>query len=77
MAEEPFDVLVSDLQLPDGSGLELMHELSERGVRGIAMSGFGSEKDIQRSREAGFHLHMVKPVDIHRVVQAIESLAKE
>jgi PAS domain S-box-containing protein len=77
MAEEPFDVLVSDLQLPDGSGLELMHELSERGVRGIAMSGFGSEKDIQRSREAGFHLHMVKPVDIHRVVQAIESVAKE
>jgi PAS domain S-box-containing protein len=76
MAKESFDVLVSDLQLPDGSGLDLMRELSRRGVKGIAMSGFGSEKDVQRSREAGFDLHLVKPVDLHRVVDAIESLAK-
>ena len=76
MAEEPFDVLVSDLQLPDGSGLQLMHELSARGVKGIAMSGFGTEKDVERSHEAGFHSHLVKPVDIHRVVETIESLAK-
>jgi PAS domain S-box-containing protein len=75
MAGEPFDVLVSDLQLPDGSGHDLMRELHARGVKGIAMSGFGSEKDVERSREAGFDLHLVKPVDIHRVVEAIESLA--
>lgn len=76
MAGEPFDVLVSDLQLPDGTGLDLMRELSvERPVKGIAMSGFGSEKDVERSLEAGFLRHLVKPVDVHRVVDAIQALA--
>jgi signal transduction histidine kinase/CheY-like chemotaxis protein len=75
-ADDPFDVLVSDLQLPDGSGLDLMRGLSaEHEVKGIAMSGFGSPKDVSRSLEAGFHLHLVKPVDIHRMVDAIRELA--
>jgi signal transduction histidine kinase len=76
LAHEPFDVLISDLQLPDGSGLDLMRELSaEHVVKGIAMSGFGTEVDVQRSREAGFHTHLVKPVDVHRVAEAIDALA--
>jgi PAS domain S-box-containing protein len=75
-SHEPFDVLISDLQLPDGSGLDLMRELSaQHPVKGIAMSGFGTEDDVQRSREAGFHTHLVKPVDVHRVAEAIDALA--
>jgi DNA-binding response OmpR family regulator len=75
LAQQPFDVLVSDLQLPDGSGLDLMRELSIRGpVKGIAMSGFGDANDVQRSREAGFEHHLVKPVEIQSVIEAIEAL---
>jgi DNA-binding response OmpR family regulator len=78
LAQQPFDVLVSDLQLPDGSGLDLMRELAARGpVKGIAMSGFGDQGDVQRSREAGFEHHFVKPVEIQRVIDAIESFTRD
>lgn len=78
LAREPFDVLVSDLQLPDGSGLDLMRELAAAGpVKGIAMSGFGAASDVQRSRAAGFQHHLVKPVEIQSVIDAIESFPRE
>jgi CheY-like chemotaxis protein len=77
LAKEPFDVLISDVPLPDGSGLDLMRELSaEHPVKGIAMSGFGTEDDVKRSRDAGFHTHLVKPVDVHRVAEAIDALSQ-
>jgi two-component system CheB/CheR fusion protein len=58
-AAEPFDMLVSDLGLPDGSGLDIMHELTRRGCppRAIALSGFGTEEDVHRSLAAGFAAH--------------------
>ena len=68
----PFDVVVSDLGLPDGSGHDLMRRLRERRpVAGIAMSGYGTEDDIRRSREAGFAEHLVKPVDLAHLRAAI------
>jgi two-component system CheB/CheR fusion protein len=69
-----FDLLVSDLGLPDGSGLELMQELRARGNRlpGVAVSGYGHTHDIQRSRDAGFHSHLVKPVDPDRLLEAVD-----
>jgi PAS domain S-box-containing protein len=71
-----FEVLVSDLQLPDGNGYELLAEFRRRGpIRAIAMSGFGSTEDQQRSREAGFNRHLVKPVSARAVLEAIEALA--
>jgi CheY-like chemotaxis protein len=75
-ADGGFDVLLSDLQLPDGTGLELVQELAARGaVPAIAMSGYGTENDVRRSREAGFAKHLVKPVAIEHVLQAIADLA--
>ena len=55
-AHEPLDLLVSDIGLPDGSGLDLMRQLlSQRGpIPGIALSGYGTQEDISRSRAAGF-----------------------
>ena len=62
-ATASFDLLISDLGLPDGSGLELMQQLRSRhGICGIALSGYGMEIDIQRSREAGFAHHLTKPI---------------
>jgi CheY-like chemotaxis protein len=75
-AEAPFDMLLSDIELPDGSGLELMRELNTRGcVSGIAMSGFGAEEDLQLSREAGFFDHLTKPIDSKRLDAAIHRAA--
>ncbi|MGP0064111.1 MAG: PAS domain-containing protein, partial [Isosphaeraceae bacterium] len=74
-AERPFDVVVSDLGLPDGSGYELMRILKDRyGARGIALSGFGMEGDILRGRESGFLEHLVKPVDVGTLDQAIRGI---
>jgi PAS domain S-box-containing protein len=74
-AAEPFDVLLSDVQLPDGSGLELMQELRKKGsVIGIAMTGFGAEHDVHRSFEVGFQRHLVKPVTGDQVIEAIEDI---
>jgi signal transduction histidine kinase len=68
-----FDLLISDVGLPDGSGLELMSRLrASSGIRGIAISGFGMNGDIEKSREAGFLDHLVKPVNLERLEAAIE-----
>ena len=72
-AKEPFDVLISDLALPDGSGIDLMQKLnSERPVFGIALTGFGMEKDIRKSHEAGFQHHLVKPIDLNKLDSLIQ-----
>ena len=58
-----FDVLISDIGLPDGSGFELMKEIGQTGnVRGIALTGYGMEEDVERSRAAGFCVHLTKPI---------------
>ena len=59
----PFDLVLSDIGLPDGSGLELMRELRERHrLSGIALSGYGMEQDLASSAAAGFLEHLVKPI---------------
>lgn len=58
-----FDLLVSDIGLPDGDGYLLMREMQDRfGLKGIALTGFGLEDDIKLGREAGFSAHLVKPI---------------
>lgn len=75
---EPFDGLISDLGLPDGTGLELMAEMkAAKGLRGIVLSGYGMEEDIRRSREAGFVAHLVKPVEVADIRWALAQLSAE
>jgi PAS domain S-box-containing protein len=69
------DLVISDLGLPDGSGLDLMREIrSRRGWPGIALSGYGMEDDVRRALESGFGAHLVKPVDVTQLRQTIEML---
>jgi signal transduction histidine kinase len=75
-AKGGFDLVVSDLGLPDGSGQDLMRELSRRhNLRGIALSGYGMEEDVRRSREAGFEQHLTKPVNLQALEAAIQQVA--
>ncbi|MEP6936563.1 MAG: ATP-binding protein, partial [Chthoniobacterales bacterium] len=75
-AQEQFDVLVSDIGLPDGTGLDLMQQLgASQPLIGIALTGFGMEDDIQRSHEVGFHQHLIKPVDLNKLDALIQEVA--
>ena len=75
-AKEEFDVLISDLALPDGNGIDLMQTLqSTRPVLGIALTGFGMEDDVRKSREAGFQHHLVKPIDLNKLDLLIQESA--
>jgi CheY-like chemotaxis protein len=73
-----FDLLLSDLGLPDGTGIDLMQELRKRGnaLKGIALSGYGQQEDMRRSKEAGFSAHLIKPVDANALIETIAALVR-
>jgi signal transduction histidine kinase/ActR/RegA family two-component response regulator len=69
---EHFDLLISDLGLPDGNGRDLMRQAQKKhSIRGIALSGYGMESDVKASLEAGFAEHLTKPVNIIQLQEAI------
>lgn len=70
-----FDLLISDLGLPDGDGKDLMRELREQdGLQGVAISGYGMEEDVEKSLAAGFDEHLTKPIQIKELQTAISRL---
>ena len=72
---QDFDLLISDIGLPDRSGYELMRELrASKALPGIALSGFGTEQDVIDARAAGFSKHLTKPINFERLEEAIQSL---
>jgi two-component system CheB/CheR fusion protein len=74
--EGPVDVVISDLGLPDGSGHDLMRLLRGLGpVRGIALSGYGTDDDVRKSHDAGFETHLTKPTDFQHLLDTIDRLA--
>jgi CheY-like chemotaxis protein len=71
-AREPPQVLVSDIDLPDGSGRDLMRELHERyRMHGVAVSGHSLDEDRQNSLAAGFDTHLAKPIRIQELRTAV------
>jgi signal transduction histidine kinase/ActR/RegA family two-component response regulator len=74
---EPFDLVISDIGLPDGDGYSLMSELDARhGLTGIAVTGYGMNADIARSEAAGFVTHVTKPVSVRSLEAALELAAR-
>lgn len=70
--KQTFDLVLSDIGLPDESGYTLMAELrSKHGLQGIALTGYGMEHDIERSKEAGFIFHLTKPIHIAELERAL------
>ena len=75
---ETFDLVVSDLGLPDGSGYDVMAGLQiTQPLPGIAMSGYGMDEDVHRSRAAGFAEHLVKPIDVPQLRAAIRRVMED
>lgn len=72
-----YDVLISDIGLPDGDGWELMRRLERRPRYAIAMSGLGMQGDRAKSREVGFRHHLVKPTGPEQLVEILESAERE
>ncbi|MDQ6625344.1 MAG: ATP-binding protein, partial [Verrucomicrobiota bacterium] len=76
-ATQVFDLVISDIGLPDGNGVDLMVQLTrEYGLRGIALSGYGMEEDLARTKNAGFLAHLVKPVDFERLNRVIREFVE-
>jgi PAS domain S-box-containing protein len=70
-----FDLLITDIGLPDGSGYDLMSELGKKNqLRGIALTGYGMEHDVARSEDVGFDAHLTKPVRIQSLEAALEEV---
>ncbi len=80
-ATTPLDLVISDLGLPDGTGIELMNELRIKfGLRGVALTGYGAEADVAESHQAGFVSHLTKPVaiaELRRVVATFQPVRRQ
>jgi signal transduction histidine kinase/CheY-like chemotaxis protein len=67
-----FNMLISDIGLPDGSGLDLIRTLLlKRPIHGIALTGYGSATNIAETIEAGFEMHLTKPVRFDELKDAV------
>ena len=73
--QHDYDLVLSDIGLPDGSGIDLIQKMNEiRDVPAIALTGFGTEEDILRSQRSGFFRHLTKPVNFQQLEEAIGRL---
>lgn len=76
---QSFDALISDIGLPDGSGLDVMREWGrlQPGVQGVAVTGYGMDEDVRRCLEAGFGDHLTKPVNIDKLETVLRAIARQ
>jgi CheY-like chemotaxis protein len=75
-AEQDYDVLVTDLSLGDGSGIDLLHELRRRRpLPGVAVTGHGEEHFIRACHQAGFAKHLLKPLGVDALLSTIHEVA--
>ncbi|MEX3978821.1 response regulator [Paraburkholderia sp. EG287A] len=75
-ASMAFDLVVSDIGLPDGSGIDFIRAFRAQSTApAIALTGFGTDDDVRRSVEAGFTAHLTKPVNFEQLERLIEEAA--
>ena len=76
MGSQEFDVVLSDIGLPDGSGYEVISRAKRKQpVKAVAITGFGTDEDIRRGKAAGFDFHLVKPIDLHELRNVLDQVA--
>ena len=75
MGSQEFDVILSDIGLPDGSGYEVISQAKRKHpVKAVAITGFGTDEDIRRGKEAGCDFHLVKPIDLHELRNVLDQV---
>ena len=75
MASQRFDLVLCDIGLPDGSGYDIISKAKAKGpIKAVAITGFGTDEDIRRSKEAGFDFHLIKPVDSQELRTVLEQV---
>jgi CheY-like chemotaxis protein len=73
-----YDVVLSDIGLPDGTGLELIRQIREtKNMPAVALTGFGMDEDIAKCLEAGFTAHLTKPVNFQRLEMVLQQVVME
>jgi PAS domain S-box-containing protein len=73
MISNNIDAVLCDIGLPDGSGYEVAAQARVNGgIKAIALTGFGTEQDVQRSKEAGFDFHLVKPINFQELQTVLD-----
>ena len=77
MHQEKFDLLLCDIGLPDGTGMDFLKKIRQFDqTPAVALSGFGMEEDIARCEAAGFFAHLTKPIDLQRLDALIRNIPK-
>jgi signal transduction histidine kinase/AmiR/NasT family two-component response regulator len=80
-SENDFDVILSDISMPEMDGFEFLERLRKidgrRDVPVVAITGFGRNDDIERARAAGFYSHLTKPIDLSALTEVLATLAEE
>ena len=73
-----FDLVISDLGLPDGTGMDFIEKVRKtRKIPAIALTGFGMQQDVERAQQAGFDAHLTKPVNLQKLEAAIWKLLQD
>lgn len=74
---QPFDAILSDIGLPDGTGYDVASEAKKtRPVLAVALTGYGMSEDVRRSKEAGFDFHLTKPIDAAELRTLLHNLSR-
>jgi len=82
LARQTPDVLISDIGMPEMDGYELLEKIRSeyppnmRPIPAVALTAFATEQEKERSFEAGYQVHLVKPVTISELVRTVASIAK-
>ena len=78
LEEKSFDVILSDISMPDMDGFELLSRLRKlpngADVPVLALTGFGRAEDVERATSEGFFSHITKPVDVSAIVTMLQKL---
>jgi two-component system CheB/CheR fusion protein len=77
-ASETFDLVISDVGMPQMDGYEMMEQMrnrpSTKALPAIALTGYGRRQDMQRALAAGFNAHVDKPVDMAHLREVIQAV---
>jgi len=77
-SEKRFDVILSDISMPEMDGFEFLQRLRQidgrQQVPVVAITGFGRSNDVERARAAGFYSHLTKPLDLAALALVLEQL---